>query len=282
MGMKSRGVKQNQKWSMDMSFSAIFKKSGIGILITGFTLIAQSVRADVLVSNLAEPIRGSTPMGNNPNPVEPPENSIYWYWAAQSFRTDANTYTLDSIEVLAGEASSKPAPFVIAELYSDDGGAIGVFLGSFTAPDLSGPLASRTFTPDSPITLDPSTTYWLLLGCQAPGDGTFLWTYALSNEYVGPGSVGGFADSSDSGANWNYATDFPYFIQVNAHLSADTDGDGVDDVDDICCNTPPGTAIDAFGGPVGDLDHDCDNDLEDYLLYQRGFTGPLSGPSECP
>ena len=58
----------------------------------------------------------------------------------------------------------------------------------------------------------------------------------------------------------------------------DVDGDGVDDFYDVCDNTPPGTAVDAEGRPLGDVDVDCDNDLHDYALSQQGFTGPLTPP----
>jgi formylglycine-generating enzyme required for sulfatase activity len=58
----------------------------------------------------------------------------------------------------------------------------------------------------------------------------------------------------------------------------DVDGDGVDDAIDVCNNTPPGTAVDAAGRPLGDVDQDCDTDLEDYALSLQGFTGPLAPP----
>ncbi len=58
--------------------------------------------------------------------------------------------------------------------------------------------------------------------------------------------------------------------------AADSDGDGVDDAVDVCSNTPDGTAVDAEGRPLGDIDGDCDTDLNDYALFQQGFTGPLS------
>jgi len=60
--------------------------------------------------------------------------------------------------------------------------------------------------------------------------------------------------------------------------AADSDGDGVDDAIDVCNNTPPGTVVDAQGRPLGDIDLDCDTDLEDYALFQQGFTGPLTPP----
>jgi hypothetical protein len=59
----------------------------------------------------------------------------------------------------------------------------------------------------------------------------------------------------------------------------DADGDGVDDAVDVCNNTPAGTLVDAEGRPVGDLDLDCDTDLDDFANFEHGFTGPLAAPA---
>jgi hypothetical protein len=69
-----------------------------------------TARADTsLVNNLGEPFRGATPIGNNPNPVDPPEGvGQPWYWATQSFQTDNQQYLLSSIEALVGDASMAP------------------------------------------------------------------------------------------------------------------------------------------------------------------------------
>ncbi|MCK4343445.1 MAG: thrombospondin type 3 repeat-containing protein [Phycisphaerae bacterium] len=56
----------------------------------------------------------------------------------------------------------------------------------------------------------------------------------------------------------------------------DIDDDGVLNEDDVCDYTPSGTAVDPeTGRPLGDIDKDCDTDLEDFALFQDGFTGPL-------
>jgi formylglycine-generating enzyme required for sulfatase activity len=59
--------------------------------------------------------------------------------------------------------------------------------------------------------------------------------------------------------------------------TCDVDGDGVDNAIDVCDNTPAGAAVDAEGRPLGDVNRDCDTDLEDYVLFEWGFTGPLAG-----
>ncbi len=58
--------------------------------------------------------------------------------------------------------------------------------------------------------------------------------------------------------------------------AVDSDGDGVDDAHDMCNNTPTDTAVDLEGRPRGDLDQDCDIDLDDFARFQQGFTGPLA------
>jgi len=246
--------------------------------------LVQPAMSDVLVSNLAEPERAATPIGNNPNPMLPPDMGP-WYWAAQSFTTDNMSYFLTSVDVIAGEASDTPPPEIYAALYTDDMGAIGSYIGNFNVTtDLLGAHSVRSFEPFDTIPLAPDTTYWFVMGVFNPGDGTYFWYYADSQLFEGPGVIGAFADSDDSGANWNYADVRPYFIQVNVTTSIDDDfdDDGVDDLTDVCCETPPGTLVDAEGRPVGDLDLDCDNDLNDYAIYMQGFTGPLSGPTPCP
>ena len=172
-------------------------------------------RADVLISNLSEPFRGASPIGNNPNPVPPPDDLI-WYWAAQSFLPDANSYSLVSIDAIVGDGSSAPAPVVVAELHSDNSGLVGSLITSFTAPSVAGAQSVRTFVPDNPVPLSPSTKYWFVLGSQAPGDGTFLWSYAEGNGSVGPGALDNYNYSTDSGGTWsNFGSDNPFYLQVN-------------------------------------------------------------------
>ncbi|MFQ5592400.1 MAG: hypothetical protein ACE5HE_14670, partial [Phycisphaerae bacterium] len=64
---------------------------------------------------------------------------------------------------------------------------------------------------------------------------------------------------------------------------ADADGDGVPDALDACCATPAGLTVDADGRPVGDLDSDCDVDLDDFALFQANLTGVMEEPDgHCP
>jgi len=58
-------------------------------------------------------------------------------------------------------------------------------------------------------------------------------------------------------------------------LDDDIDNDGVLNVDDVCDYTPGGVTVDEEGRPIGDLDLDCDVDLDDFAVMQANFTGPL-------
>jgi hypothetical protein len=206
-------------------------KAGRVVLSLGVFAAAAPVLGDVIVSNLAEPFRATTDIGNNPNPVPPPSKALEWSWAAQSFTVDATSYTLTRIDIIGGLAASDPV--IIAELRADNAGVIGPLIATFTVPDFTGAPAPRALVPDMPVTLDASATYWIVLGSQSPGDGTLGWSYANTNDSVGVGVISAYADSQDSGANWNYGTVFPYFIQVVADkrtpctgCPGDANGDG--------------------------------------------------------
>lgn len=57
----------------------------------------------------------------------------------------------------------------------------------------------------------------------------------------------------------------------------DIDNDGVANDKDVCAFTKLGVAVDAEGRSLGDIDQDCDTDLDDFGLFQQGFTG-TQGP----
>ncbi len=51
----------------------------------------------------------------------------------------------------------------------------------------------------------------------------------------------------------------------------DSDGDGLNDVDDACPFNHPYAAVDAAGRPLGDFDNDCDVDYSDELLFDHNL-----------
>ncbi len=68
---------------------------------------------------------------------------------------------------------------------------------------------------------------------------------------------------------------------VGGAWAVDSDGDGVEDHLDACCNTPAGSSVDGHGRPIGDLDLDCDVDLFDFAMFLDNFGGPLPPCPSC-
>lgn len=220
----------------------LMRRSALFVGMSSVVAFAGSVsQADVIVTNLAEPLRATTDIGNNPNPVPPPTpGAPDWSWAAQSFTTDTLSYTLTTIDVIGGLESTMPPPVIVAELRADSAGQIGALITTLIAPSFAGDPSPRTLTPSAPVILAPSTTYWIVIGSEAPGDGTLGLSYANTNESVGTGVIGAYADSQDSGGTWNYGTPSPYFIQVVGEPTVnctpcpgDANGDRMVSFDDI-------------------------------------------------
>jgi hypothetical protein len=221
--------------------------------------------ASILVTNLAEPFRSATPISN-------PQ-----YWAAQSFSPDAQRYALTSVEAVVGNSGGSPG--IVAELRrANTNGDIDQtpegLLSTFTAPDMTGDPAARLFTPNAAVTLEPGTKYWFVLG--NTDTGTFDWSYADTNNTLGPGTLANYGDTSDAGVTWDYrGSEFPYFIQVRANvvggpfLDADADENGVVDGNDLTVWTAGFGTEEAATHMQGDADADGDVDGADFMLWQQ-------------
>jgi len=162
------------------------------------------VHADVLVSNTAQPLRGTTVISASPLDQ----------FAAQSFSTDANAYQLNSIDLVLGNQTADSLPF--ATLHADVAGSVGGVLTSFGVSGIGSgtPSLVMLMAVGSPLTLAPSTTYWIVLG--EAGTGSFGFSYAQGNSQVGPGSLGAYRYSVDAGLTWGSAgTDDPHLLGVN-------------------------------------------------------------------
>lgn len=232
--------------------------------------ISAAARADVLVSNLAEPERDL-------NIVAPSD------WAAQSFVTDKFVHILSSIEAIVGNEIG-PSGAVAQLRASDlDGNMVttpdGVLV-TFTAPDLTGPRSPRVFTPDSIVSLEPGTRYYFMLG--ATVDGTFEWSYAEGNGQIGPGALAQYEYSYDAGDTWTlFGTDNPFHMQVNVDSAppppceGDADRDGDRDFADITSVlTNFGTSYSSGEYGVGDANNDGEVNFADITNVLTFFAVP--------
>lgn len=176
-------------------------RSAIAATVAVLVSAAPAAYAEVLVENLSQPTRGTTMLVNT-------------LWATQSFYAAATPVMLDSIDVKIGLAID---PGVVAELRADNGaGAPGALLTAFSLSGLSaGATQTETLTPVAgSVALASGLGYWLVLGVQ--GVGSFGFSYAEGNAKIGPGTLGNYAYSSDSGATWSgFNSDNPYHLRVN-------------------------------------------------------------------
>jgi hypothetical protein len=162
-------------------------------------LVPSSSEATVLLSNLAEATRDTTPLSLE-------------QWAAQAFTTDGGSYTLLSIDLVLGELID--APTVVAQLHASGPSDVGAVLTTFNVPSIPTTSPSvLTLTPLSAITLAPNTTYWVVMG--GLGQGSFGWSYAEGNNSIGPGSFGAYGYSGDAGLIWeNFGVENPYKMEI--------------------------------------------------------------------
>jgi hypothetical protein len=82
---------------------------------------------------------------------------------------------------------------------------------------------------------------------------------------------------------WINLDDSQHFVGVEAcdfdddglsdECDGDVDNDGVPNEEDECDFTPLGASVQSDGTLRGDLDGDCDVDLEDFSILQQDFTG---------
>lgn len=159
--------------------------------------------AIVLVGNLGESLRATT--------IVSPD-----LFAAQSFITDSNSYSLERIDTVLGLAEGDPV--VTAELREAD--PDGALVTAFFLPDLTGSLSVRTLTPVSSVALAPSTVYWLVFTVGGAGS-SFGWSYAEGNGKLGPGSFGDYSYFSGGGPWGAAGSDNPYLMRVIADPMVD-------------------------------------------------------------
>jgi hypothetical protein len=166
---------------------------GILLLLSAF---AGTARAETIVSSLGNPQTQFIGFSQDA-------------WAASSFQTDNESWSLSSISVaFAGNAFGSSTADL--RLFSDVGGKPGVSLLDLGALTLTADnnVVLRTFSLNSSFILNPSTTYWVALGAVQNGiDVSVLFDNVPPFTFTGvPGASMTYSASSSTGGsppvNW--------------------------------------------------------------------------------
>lgn len=168
-----------------------------------------AISLSVAFCTTAAPIVISNNLGQLTQPgVGLPDPITSTVWNAARFRTDANTYTLNTV-TLALELNS----FGSATLYSDQSGAPGVALAALPSSGQScvQQICLATHAGNG-ATLSPNTNYWIVYS-MAGG-----WAFTLSNAGDGPGFQAIWARTSNAGSTWTVSNGAPLLMSVTADI----------------------------------------------------------------
>ncbi len=123
-------------------------------LFLAFAFLASfaAVRADIIaVSSIGAPTTDGTPVSKSA-------------WVADKFTTGSNASFLTLTNVTIQFHSSTGTGGYFVSIYNDVLGAPGSALATLTGSTNPNTTGNFTYTPSSPITLDASTSYWLVEG----------------------------------------------------------------------------------------------------------------------
>ncbi|MBE8994624.1 choice-of-anchor R domain-containing protein [Microcystis aeruginosa] len=138
-------------------------------------------------------------------------------WVRSSFTTGSGSYgyTLNSVTLrFAQSLPVTPTDNLFVRLYSDNAGALGTPITSFTNPSpITTTTANNIFTLTTPQTLGANTAYWLVAGVSS-GSEQYIWALTDSGDQIGElgWSIGDSAlFSGNQGGTWNPFTGFNAF-----------------------------------------------------------------------
>jgi hypothetical protein len=132
-------------------------------------------------------------------------------WLTAAFTTDGNSYELESFNP-AVKATTLTAG-IVAELRS------GVVPGPLITTLTRDPGVPIIFRPDTPVTLEPNTTYHFSLGYPQANTTISDWYTTENFDTVGPATLEQGYVSSNQGATWatgGFLTDERFFFEVIA------------------------------------------------------------------
>ena len=141
--------------------------------------------------------------------------------AAQRFRTGSNPdgYILKSVELNSGSVlNADPANFPSLTLHS--GSAAGPTVATFTTPGgVPDAVHDLEYTLATPVTLDPSTTYWVVTGPSTSGASWITTLVATTDSSTASGwTIPGKAQRKVGGTFTDYTTNVYYQLRVNGSL----------------------------------------------------------------
>ena len=151
-------------------------------------------------------------------------------WFAQSFDTDAQAWTLNSVTVSSdgGNSNFNTGNFFL-DLYDSTGSGgsrtPGALVGNLSGTDK--PILQQLYTYTAAgISLAPSSRYWLVFGVTS-GNPDYNFNYAEDVAATGVwsypygGSFGGVvANSSNQGGSWSLSNYGPFLLEFDATAAA--------------------------------------------------------------
>ena len=183
-----------------------FKTFSFGLI--ALACLVEPARAEVVLSNLTEISLG-------------PDSVSSGKWLASSFVTNSQAWTLTSATLSFGSAQNTSGNLFV-NLYSNATNLPGSSLGTLSGSGNPASAGQYTYTSNG-ISLDPSTTYWLVAGVSS-GNGNYHWRWTDSVASTGVWSIPStntVAGSGNGGSTWVGAGDGePYLFSIEATASA--------------------------------------------------------------
>ncbi len=152
--------------------------------------IMQQLNATILVSN----ITNATPF---PSAVSDGD------WLADSFTTDAQSYTLNNVK-LDMDATTGGGNFVVS-IFDDNTGEPGSLLTNGTLSGETNPNLDQVYTyiTTAAFNLAANTTYWVV-AAETLNTNFFFWSATFDTTESGDGAIGDVGKfSSNQGVSWN-------------------------------------------------------------------------------
>ena len=176
------------------------------------------------------PARAETVLSNLTATVSSTDYLESTYWFAQSFDTNAQAWTLNSVTVSSdgGNSNFNTGNFFL-DVYDSTGSGgsrtPGALVGHLSGTDK--PVLQQLYTYTAAgISLAPSSRYWVVFGVSS-GNPDYNFNYAediaatgvWSYPYGGTGG-GVVANSSNQGATWSLSNYGPFLLEFDATVAA--------------------------------------------------------------